>query len=396
MASRVFAKYYRAPDFTTTDALGPTSFPLIKLPVEIRCMIYEHLLLRCSRVYRNPPRTIEPASSKYIASCGSGIVYNAEIPGQKLDDMYERADEHHSFRFPQIPDLDILLANRQIYDEAAPIFYRRNKFLLRVGIHPHLHCKAQSWDTVDDTVGISEGYLNIMQHVRLSVRVFDGSDYVGMNLHWRKSRFQKSYIDARSSLEQFADKMRGKHNIRSLTIACEGLAPGICGAVKVAQNVLEPLGSIYGVKKAAIEGVTLGFAVKMVNALRMEALVVQKVEETYSTRTRRGPKGKITTQQYKLQPWFQPRYKFLLEELPEIPNELKDRGIVEMKDIVANGIPWNTEILKYGWDHSNGMLQLRWSQYSKCSGSHPKIPKQHQVRASLTNVDRKLVISRIL
>ncbi|KAL8772147.1 MAG: hypothetical protein Q9209_002582 [Squamulea sp. 1 TL-2023] len=396
MASRLFAKYYRAPDATATDALGPTNFSLLKLPVEIRYMVYENLLVRSSRVYRNPPRTIVPAPSKNIASCGSGMIYNADIPGQKFYEIYERADEHHSIRFPQIPDLDILLANRQIYDEAAPIFYCRNKFLLRVGIHPHLHCKAPSWDTVDDTLGISEGYLKIIRHIRLSVRVFDDTGYDGVNLYWRKPRFKKSYIDVRNSLEKFTDKMHGKHNIRSLTIACEGLAPGICRAVQVVQNVLEPLGGIYGVERAAIEGVTLGFAVKMVNALRMEISVVQKNEETYGTRTRKGPKGTIITHRYRLQPWYQPRYTFLLEELPEIPVELKDQGIVDIKDVVANGIPWDTEILKYQRNLSSGMLRLRWSQYSMCSDFLPKTPKQHQVGASLKRVNGKLVVSRIL
>ncbi|KAL8913654.1 MAG: hypothetical protein Q9171_001619 [Xanthocarpia ochracea] len=321
------------------DVSGPITFPFMKLPIEIRYMIFGCLLVRSSTVYRNPPRTT--AATSEVVSCGSGVLCKADIPDQQPGDIYERTDNHHSSSCPFIPDLDLLLVSRRFYAEAAPIFYKRNHFLLHVGILPHIHCKAQVWDLVDDTAGIHEIHLRLMRHIRLVVRVFD--------LNGRKGVVKESYINVRNRLERFADRMRGKHGIRVLKIRCERHGSKRSISPNDFQNVLEPLGSIYGVQRVAIGGVTLGFAVKMVNAMQVDFLAVQKEEEPYGTRMIKRPKGKRVVQRYRLQPWFHSRYTFLLEELPGRPDNLGERSIVNAKDLIATGTPLETEVLDFRW-----------------------------------------------
>ncbi|KAL8754630.1 MAG: hypothetical protein Q9199_004214 [Rusavskia elegans] len=349
------------------DQSGNRTSSFLKIPTEIRYMIYEHYLLQPLTLRRNPPRTTAPTSK--IASCGSGVVWEADIFDREPNGGYEGTDEHHDSRVSNITDLAIFLINHQIYAEAAPLFYGRNRFLLRVGIHPHTHCNAPNWDLVDDTEGIREDHLRAMRHILLAVRIFDDIGYHRVHLNWPTTFVKNSCIDVRTRLERFATMLKEEHNIRSLSIGCEGFIPSQMRlevhlprpimSVKAIQNVLEPLGNIYGVQCVAIGGVTLEFAIKMVNAMqRRWSSAVKKNKEPYRTRQRRGPKGRKIEQRYRSQPWFHSRYTFA-EELPKIHNKPKEPSPIKAQDMAASGFPLNKEILDYRWNIREGTVQIK-------------------------------------
>ncbi|KAI4239080.1 MAG: hypothetical protein LQ349_000624 [Xanthoria aureola] len=349
------------------DQSSDGNSPFLKLPFEIRCMIYERYLPQPSTLRRTPPRTTAPTSK--IANCGSGVVWEAAIFDEGPNGDFEGTDEHHDSPATDIADLALLLVDHQVYAEAAPLFYGRNRFLLRVGVHPHTHCNAPNWDLVDDTESIRNDHLREMRHILLAVRIFDDIGYHRVHLNWPTTFVKTSCIDIRTRLERFATRLTEKHHIRSLSIGCEGFLlskmrlkvhlPKPVMSMKAIQNVLEPLGRIYGIECVAIGGVTLDFAIKMVNAMqRRWSSAVTKNEELYRTRKRRGPKGKIIEQQYLAQPWFQSRYTFA-EELPEIPGRPREPSPVKAKDMAASGFPLNKEILDYQWNSQEQTVQIK-------------------------------------
>ncbi|KAI4241235.1 MAG: hypothetical protein L6R40_004651 [Gallowayella cf. fulva] len=333
------------------------NFLFMKLPIEIRYMVYEILLIRPKAVYRAPPRTTVPLPR--IASCGGGVAYMAHIPEQRRRHIFESCDaEHHDCYVPHIPDLALLLANRQIHAEAAPFFYGRNVFRIRLGINPHLHCQKPVWDLVDDLADISKRNLKFMRFVRLDVRAFDFSgdfrEYFRHASHprylwdWPTHYAKSSYLDVKARLERFAEGVRGEHRLRLLAVRIDGYIRQRFDAIDRIQNVLEPLASIYGIEHVIIGGVTYEFAARMVRAMEMRSLAVEKIPETYGKKVTGSRKTK-KVQLYKTRRYMESSYKFLFENGEDWPWRTSDRIARKARSYGGGGLPWKV-VLCYELD----------------------------------------------
>ncbi|KAL8733449.1 MAG: hypothetical protein Q9166_002075 [cf. Caloplaca sp. 2 TL-2023] len=348
MGSTFFKKYPEADNTSSVDVDSPTIFQFMNLPIEIRYMIYELLMTRFSKVYRYPHRTTAPASK--IASCGCGVLYDACTPYYDPDQVYDWELEHHDCSFPTIPDLNLLLVNRQIYAEAAPFFYGGNQFLLAIGIMPHYHCKAQVWDFVDDLKDIRKEHLRLMRSIRLRVRVFDfsGRSHHVLTLQgewkWPRDWAKKSYLAVRERLESFAAIMRSKHSLSFVTVFIDGFLSAHFDEVDRIQNALEPLASIYGIKYVAVGGVTLDFAKRLVYAMQMDHLVVEKIPELHVRRKLRGSRRGRGKHLYQLRPYMDSRYKFGMEAEEGAPLRPKGEIVTKVRGRDKRTLRWRVVV----------------------------------------------------
>ncbi|KAL8799076.1 MAG: hypothetical protein Q9182_006172 [Xanthomendoza sp. 2 TL-2023] len=351
MAAVIFKRY---PEPTRSLS----GFRFIELPLEIRGMVYQILLTRPNVVYRYPRRTTAPASK--IASCGGGVLYKAYIPDDRNKDSVNRDidGDHHDWRLPYIPDLNLLLTNRQLLAEAAPFFYGGNKFHLMLGINPHARCKVPAWDFVDDLASISKENLRFIRSMELRLRAFDFSGdfhlhygvhgFVLRDWNWSRCYAKSSYLDIKAGLERFADVMRGEHRLRSLNVLIDGFIMRRFDAVDRIQNALEPLASIYGIQHVSMGRVTLDFAKKMVRAMQMKSLAVEKIPEYYGMRKIRSSGGTNEEQIYNLRPYVDSRYKFCLEDKEAETND-PVAEIATTNRCLPYRLPWRV-VLDYQMD----------------------------------------------
>ncbi|KAL8937030.1 MAG: hypothetical protein Q9211_003893 [Gyalolechia sp. 1 TL-2023] len=285
-------------------------------------------------LYRENSRTV--AHDSKIGRCGSGVVYHAFIPDRPLwdvdrwgsedgedDEWSDHSPKSRSERRPAI-----LFVNRQVYAEAAPIFYRTNLFRLRIGISPHIDCREWKWDLVDDLTSIKHENLKLIRRMHLKVRIFDSSGAPSSVLShgldngrvpiedrdwwWPKEYSRSSYLAVTSRLKAFADQMRAEHSLLCLRIYYDGWVLGRPLDRKYYQTVLEPLATIFGIPKVQALGVRRNFARKIARAMKAEFLAVEEIPEAYGTRIIRR-KGKTVEERYKLRAYYDSRYKFLLE-----------------------------------------------------------------------------------
>ncbi|KAL8815204.1 MAG: hypothetical protein Q9223_005638 [Gallowayella weberi] len=228
--------------------------------------------------------------------------------------------DHHDWRLPYIPDLNLLLTNRQLHAEAAPYFYGRNKFHLMLGIHPHTHCKVPAWDFVDDLASISKQHLRFMRSIELHVRAFDFSgdfhwhfrtrDFVLRDWNWSRCYAKSSYLGVKAGLDRFADAMRGEYRLHSLNVVIGGFIKG--------------------------------------TAMQMKSLAVEKIPEYHGRRKMKSSRGTNKEQLYKLQPYVESRFKFCLEDRKAGTGNAAAE-IVTTKPCLPYRLPWRV-VLDYQLD----------------------------------------------
>ncbi|KAL8934860.1 MAG: hypothetical protein Q9216_005695 [Gyalolechia sp. 2 TL-2023] len=333
----------RTPDVAiTTKAdtqpfIAPFSF--LKLPSEIRVMIYEYLLKSPNVQYRNPSRTVARGSK--IRACGSGIFYRAyfhdpralpplwAIKGwgdQDWEDDWWRA---HPPKTRSVHCSPLFFINRQVYSEAASFFYRTNVFCLSVGIDPHVECRDFGWDLVDDLTSIKYENLKLIRRMHLKIRIFDsagfpstvfpnGLDHTVPHIDdrdwwWPPEYSRSSYLAVNRRLKAFADLIRPGHGLDCLKIFYYGWIIGRPLDRGCYQTVLEPLANIFGVRKVECSGVEPDFGTKIARAMQADFLAVEEVPEAYGTRIVKR-KGKTVEERYKLMAYYDSRYRFLLED----------------------------------------------------------------------------------
>ncbi|KAL8995039.1 MAG: hypothetical protein Q9188_006905 [Gyalolechia gomerana] len=271
-----------------------------------------------------------------MGGCGSGIVYHAFIPDRPLWDMDRWGSEdwegdEWSGHWPKSRSERrpaIFFVNRQVYAEAAPIFYRINLFRLSIGICPHIDCREWKWDLVDDLTSFKHENLKLIRRMQIKVRVFDspgspssvlpdGLDNGRVHIEdrdwwWPKEYSRSSYLAVNSRLKAFADLMRAEHSLLCLGIFYYGWVLGRPLDRECYQTVLEPLATIFGIRDVKIYGVERGFATKIAKAMEADFLAVEEIAEAYGTRMIRR-KRKTVEERYKLRAYYDSRYKFLLE-----------------------------------------------------------------------------------
>jgi hypothetical protein len=141
-----------APAATTTSSDKP--FRFLDLPIEIRLYIYEQLVV-VGKIFYTPSQLEKQEGSRFL----------------EMDDY-------------AAPELTMLRVNKQIYDEAEPVYLSKNLFVLPLGAH--LKQPFVSADEVgrNDRPLFSIRGLRFVQNISLAFVSFQSQPYVHMASDW--------------------------------------------------------------------------------------------------------------------------------------------------------------------------------------------------------------------
>ena len=280
---------------------------------------------------------------------------------------------------PGLP-LELLRVNKQIHEEAAETLYGGNRFKFIVGptarvrqmlgsqhgAQKHgcgdqfcrIHYKCYPWSyernhfTYEDNLfDLPSRYLKLIKRCDVHVQMpavpdrrefqlytsiqtslgnfgarFGGSEHALQDVVILLNQPQTDAVPFQALVEEsWADQA---HSLRKEGLDCDNgrLTQKIafmCAPRTRAENVLEPLGTIFGARTVRVVGASSEMAAKLSRAMTSSRLACLLKEERYGTRRAniiRRRRKKETTQRYKLSTFYETKFDWADQVLNESPD----------------------------------------------------------------------------
>lgn len=176
----------------------------------------------------------------------------------------------------------ILRLNKQIHDEAAPVLYGSNTFEFQIGLNRHnWHvadynnmCRREHFDFIDNFVDLAPQYLRMVKKCSLRIRLLTTPYVIA----------RTTYLRALERVQAFTTILSQGHSLQKLSASLVQPRTYLYHRgrrVSFFENVLEPLGTLHGIRDVQIENVTPVFEVKLTMALKGPEPACRLAEEIY-------------------------------------------------------------------------------------------------------------------
>lgn len=220
----------------------------------------------------------------------------------------------------------LLLVNSQFHDTGARVLYGSNTFLFSIGIHMDVGCHrrftcygsrledfpSDDYKLNDNISNLAPQYLRLVKHCGLHVQLLRVSAEIT----------RRSYFRVAERLKNVAGRLSEGHNLKRLDIVyheldLKGDSPRRENGYY--QNVLEPLGTIYGIPEIYMAGNTkYDLAPKLMRALQGDHVACVATEVKYGFRkVRNARSGRRKRHQYRLGKFYDSGY--IWEEDTQLP-----------------------------------------------------------------------------
>lgn len=235
-------------------------------------------------------------------------------------------DRRHGPRKPPGLVVGLLRLNKQIHDEAARVLYGNNIFEFQLGLHKHhWHlpnynnmCRREYLDFVDNFLDLPPQYLRMVKKCVLRVRLVSTPYIIAQATYLRaleRITLLTQILSKGHSLQKLYVSIIQPRSYFNLPISYERRTPKF-------ENVLEPLGTLHGIRDVKIENVTPAFKVKLTRALKGSEIACRLAEEAYRTKMVKV-KGRRRPRTCRLRVYHESRY--IWKPLsPLVPNSETD------------------------------------------------------------------------
>ena len=295
------------------------------LPLEIRRMIYR-------RLYCGPDRIVElkaelPWQMVVSQSDTQGLSPESEVGEHTVDVLSAFVSSVGNLTINTTLDkgsLSLLRTSRQVHQEAARVLYGENSFHFCHISDPVGHNRR--WAAREENLTrVPSEYLKMITKCTLDICI----NAYGPAWPLDPATQTAAYLDSKRRLADFAALFCGiEHSLREVTVRfnqidISGQNYRLC--LQKCQNVLEPLGAIYGVTTSVVvRGVTPDLGAKLSMAMISSTLACTPKEEEYGLRRRKFRRQK---RQFNLRPYYESRFHWDagLQELIKQQNEQKSK-----------------------------------------------------------------------
>lgn len=300
-----------APSNEIADPAAPRGRSFLDLPLELRQMIYRLCLTRDAD-NRDPSKTHQTITDVIAPSTWTIVT-----------PRFRNSKPHSSITVPQVLHqvpfsifknvlthrqnsyelaVQLLCVNRQVHDEAARVLYGDNKFTFQVWFYGRnrdpevLHGirYPQDFPFAHNFLRIAPNYLRMVRRCDLQVWL----PVKTLNL------YRPTYLRVFDRVSLLAETLCIGHSLQSLTVTLKRFVREDCFARDISffQNVLEPLGTVAGIRDVRIMNVTPEFEVKLTMAMKGSEIACTLAEEPFvtkmvKTRGRRRPR-RIRSKKY--------------------------------------------------------------------------------------------------
>ena len=227
----------------------------------------------------------------------------------------------------ELGSVNLLCVCKRVHDEAAIIYYGNKTFVFSLGWHSgNLQDEAIFFD---NTTWLPAKYLRLIKTCIINIETPD----------LNSDSFEKNFMAIKQQLQSFADGFGDHHSLKELQIsngteaaermlywAFEQVArlsrpaqdedfKSFIDPLSAAQNLLEPLGGIYGVSSVTVKGVGQDLATRLAGAVTCDQKAVGPAPETYKTRLVKvkGHGRKKQAQQYRVSKYNDPKVVWNLD-----------------------------------------------------------------------------------
>lgn len=244
----------------------------------------------------------------------------------KLLPHMELEDPSHGPWKPTGLMVGLLRLNKQIHDEAARVLYGNNTFEFQLGLHQHhWHlpnynnmCRREYLDFVDNFLDLPPQYLRMVKKCLLRIRLFSTPYIIA----------QATYLRALERITLLTQILSEGHSLQKLSVSI--VQPRSYFSLPISygrrtpcfQNVLEPFGTLHGIRDVEIKNVTPAFEVKLTMALKGSEIACRLAEEAYGTKMVKV-KGRRRPRTCRLRVYHDSRYIWKPSS-PLIPNPEMD------------------------------------------------------------------------
>lgn len=289
------------------------------LPIEIRQIIYKLCLTDAVNseqgakpdqpIVRFVGNTTHIVGSPCPCSKPSVTIIPNVDPGQ-LPHMVLEESRHGPWK-PAGLVVGLLRVNKQIHEEAACVLYGNNTFEFQIGIHRHnWHvpnynniCRREYFDFVDNCLDLPPRYLQMVKKCLLRIRLVTTPYTVA----------RPTYLRALERVTLLTNILSKGHSLQKLSASLVQPRSYLNQPVfqgrhtSCFQNVLEPLGTLHGIRDVKIENVSPVFEVKLTMALKGTEVACWLAEEVYETKMVKF-NGRRRPQTRRLRIYHEPRY----------------------------------------------------------------------------------------
>lgn len=272
----------------------PPGRSFFDFPTEIRLIIYKFCLTD------NMNGETDPKSNHAIVRVASNTTHIAASPCScsrrcaiiipnvdpiHLPHMVLESSRHGPWK-PAGLMVALLRLNKQIHDEAARVLYGSNTFEFQIGVHRHnWHipnynnlCRREYFDFDDNFLDLPPHYLRMVRKCSLRIRLLASPYLVARDTYLkaleRVTLLTEIWSKGHSLLKLSASLVYPQSCINQTCIHHGHTFPQY-------QNVLEPLGALYGIRDVRIDNVEPVFQWKLTMALKGNEVACTLAEEVY-------------------------------------------------------------------------------------------------------------------
>lgn len=289
------------------------------LPIEIREIIYNLCLTEAvnSEEGAEPDRPIVrfAGNTTHIIASPCPCLKPCAIIFPNIDpDQLPHMVLEESRHGPWTPAglvVGLLRLNKQVHEEAARVLYGNNTFEFQIGILRHnWHvpnfnnmCRREYFDFVDNFLDLPPRYLQMVKKCLLRIRLVTSPYIIA----------RPTYLRALERVTLLANILSKGHSLQKLSASLVQPRSFLNQPIfrgrheSYFQNLLEPLGTLHGIRDVKIENVTPIFEVKLTMALKGTEVACWLAEEAYETKMVKF-NGRRRAQTRRLRMYHEPRY----------------------------------------------------------------------------------------